>query len=368
MKILHCADLHLDSPFSGLSPLTAESRREEQREVFKSLMCLIRNRRIDLLLIAGDLFDSGYTSAKTVRFVSDMLSKLDCRVVISPGNHDPYIRGGLYSTEFSDNVHVFDSEELSSFDFPDLGVTVYGYAFTSPRYEEHPLEKSPRVNPARLNLLCAHADTSSPLSRYAPITPRELSESPFAYAALGHIHNAPDVEEYNGTITAYCGCAEGRSFDETDFGGAILLDVEDGKIRYEKVRLAKHRYMIESLDITGAESDIEVAETVRRRVAVCSYKEDTTLRVVLCGSVPPSYTPNTSNIASKITGLCGIEIKDDTVPLFDAEALMEDISVRGEYFRTLVRKMKEGTAEERRVAVQALRIGLCALEGKPILF
>ncbi len=368
MKILHCADLHLDSPFSGLDPQAAERRREEQREIFRTLLCLVRNRRIDLLLIAGDLFDSGFTDAKTVRYVSGMLAKLDCQVVISPGNHDPYIKGGLYSTEFSENVHIFDSEELSSFDFPALGVTVHGYAFTSARYEAHPLEKKIQADPERIHLLCAHADTASAISRYAPITPRELADSPFLYAALGHIHNAPDIEEHNGTVVAYSGCAEGRSFDETDFGGAILLDIEDGKMRYERVRLAKHRYMIESLDITAAESDAEVADKILRRVAVSSYKDDTTLRVILTGSISPAYTPRTESIAENVTGLCGIEVIDDTVPLYDADALMQDMSVRGEYFRTLVRKMKEGTAEERRIAVTALRIGLCALEGKPILF
>ena len=368
MKILHCADLHLDSPFSGMDIHESEGRREEQRTLFKSLMCLVLNRRVDLVLIAGDLFDSGYTSAKTVKFVVDMFSKLDCPVVISPGNHDPYVKGGLYATAFPKNVYVFDSEALSSFDFPELGVTVHGYAFTSPKYEAHPLEQEIVADPSRLNILCAHADTASPLSRYAPITPRELSSSPFDYAALGHIHNAPDIEVHGGTLTAYSGCAEGRSFDETDFGGAILLDVDDKKIRYERVRLAKHRYMVEQIDVTACESDEEVSEKIRRRVAVCSYKNDTTLRVILSGSVSPAYTPSQKSIAESITGLCRVEIVDDTVPLYDADALMEDMSVRGEYFRTLVHKMKEGTAEERRIAVQALRIGLCALEGNPILF
>ena len=368
MKILHCADLHLDGSFSGLDPITSEQRREEQRELFKSLMCLVRNHRVDLVLIAGDLFDSGYTNVKTVKFVADMLGKAGCPVVISPGNHDPYIKGGLYSCEFPENVHIFDSEEMSSFDFPHLGVTVYGYAFTSARYEKDPLETPVKVDPERFNLLCAHADTSSAISRYAPITPRDFTDSPFAYAALGHIHNAPDVEELSGTVVAYSGCLEGRSFDETDFGGVMMLDVTDGKLRYEKVRVARHRYMIEQIDVTGTDNDGEVADKILRRAAVCSYKEDTALRVILTGSVPPSYTPSPANICEKITGLYKIEVIDDTVPLYDADALMEDMSVRGEYFRTLVRKMKEGTAEERKIAVQALRIGLCALEGKPILF
>ena len=160
MKILHCADLHLDGSFSGLDPITSEKRREEQRELFKSLMCLVRNHRIDLMLIAGDLFDSGYTNVNTVRFVADMLGKAGCPVVISPGNHDPYVKGGLYCCEFPENVHIFDNEEMSSFDFPDLGVTVYGYAFTSARYEKDPLETPVKVDPDRFNILCAHADTA----------------------------------------------------------------------------------------------------------------------------------------------------------------------------------------------------------------
>lgn len=368
MKILHCADLHLDGSFSGLDPITSEHRREEQRELFKSLMCLVRNYRIDLVLIAGDLFDSGFTGIKTVKFVSDLFANAGCPIVISPGNHDPYVKGGLYATDFPDNVHIFKSEDVSSFDFPDLGVTVYGYAFTSARYEKDPLENPITVDPDRINLLCAHADTASAISRYAPITPRDLCDSPFLYAALGHIHNAPEVEDHNGTITAYSGCLEGRSFDETDFGGVMLLDITDGQLRYEKVRLARRRYMIEQIDVTGNDNDAEVANKILRRAAVSSYKEDTALRVILTGSVPPSYTPSPAHICEQVTGLYKIEVVDDTVPLYDADALMEDMSVRGEYFRTLVRKMKEGTPEERKIAVQALRIGLCALEGKPILF
>ena len=368
MKIVHCADLHLDGSFSGLDPALSEARREEQRELFKSLICLARNHRVDLVLIAGDLFDSGYTGVKTVKFVFDLLSKLSCPVVISPGNHDPYTRGGLYSTSLPDNVYVFEEQEMSSFDFPELGVTVWGYAFTGARYEEDPLAKLPEVDPERLNILCAHGDMVSALSRYAHISTRALSDSPFAYAALGHIHNPPEIENYNGTLTAYSGCLEGRSFDEIGFGGVIMLHEEQGKLRPERIVVARHRYMIEQIDVTGAEDDSDVADKILRRIAVCSYKEDTALRAILTGSVPPAYTPDPMRIAEKIEGLHKLEVIDDTVPLYDADALLEDMSVRGEYFRTLVHKMKEGTAEERKIAVQALRIGLCALEGKPILF
>ena len=153
IKVLHCADLHLDSPFSGLDPIQSEARREEQRELLRTLICYIRNQRIDLVLIAGDLFDNGFTNSKTVKYAAELLGNLPCPVVISPGNHDPYIQGGIYSSGFPKNVYIFDSKKLSSFDFSELGVTVWGYAFTSASYEEHPLACEYSVNENRINLL-----------------------------------------------------------------------------------------------------------------------------------------------------------------------------------------------------------------------
>ena len=128
IKILHCADLHLDSPFSGLDPIQSEARREEQRELLRNLICYIRNQHIDLVLIAGDLFDNGYTNSKTVKYAADLFATVGCPVVISPGNHDPYTPNGIYSNGFPENVYIFDKKELSSFDFDSLGITVWGYA------------------------------------------------------------------------------------------------------------------------------------------------------------------------------------------------------------------------------------------------
>ena len=128
IRILHCADLHLDSPFSGLDAMQSEERRHAQRELFRALVCHAKNRRVDLLLIAGDLFDSGFTASSTVKFVADMLGTLDCPVVISPGNHDPYIEGGLYATAFPENVFIFRTEKLSSFYFSKVFKKVDGHS------------------------------------------------------------------------------------------------------------------------------------------------------------------------------------------------------------------------------------------------
>ncbi|MBQ7293453.1 MAG: DNA repair exonuclease [Clostridia bacterium] len=367
IKILHCADLHLDSPFSGLDPIQSEKRREEQRELLRNLVCYIRNQHVDLVLVAGDLFDSAFTGSTTVKYTAELFKSAGCPIVISPGNHDPYVKNGIYSSGFSKNVRIFDDERLSFFDFEELGVSVWGYAFTSSSYEKHPLDLEYSVNPDRLNILCAHADIIQSLSKYAPISPGELNASPFDYAAFGHIHNAPDIGNYNGTLAAYSGCAEGRSFDELDFGGAILLEVEGRKITTKKIQLAKRRYMIEKIDVTGAENDENVIEKIRLRIQMRNYHDDTSLRVILQGSVASDYAPNKQVIGKYVEDLYSIDIKDETLPTFDEEILMQDISVRGEFYRTLLKTIREGSEEERKTAILALRLGLSALDDKPII-
>ncbi|MBO5306037.1 MAG: exonuclease SbcCD subunit D [Clostridia bacterium] len=368
IRFLHCADLHLDSPFSGLDAMQSEARREEQRELFRTLICHAKNRRVDLVLIAGDLFDSGFTSSSTVKFVADMLATLDCPVIITPGNHDPYTEGGVYSASFPENVTIFNSEKLSSLYFQKINVAVHGYAFTSERHEDNPLDSGVTLDPSKINLLCAHTELDVPLSSYAPITSNQIAASGFDYAALGHIHNPEPPVVLGKTLTAYSGCLEGRSFDELGFGGAIEVTVDGNKVTSEKVRIAKHRYMVETLDLTGSEKDSDVIDRIRGRIAMCNYREDTALRIILTGALSPEYTMSLDFIRDSIDGLYRLDLKDETLPILDFAELERDLSVKGEFYRELVAKMKSEDEQERKTAAEALRIGLCALSGKPIVF
>ena len=332
------------------------------------MICHAKNRRVDFVLFAGDLFDSGYTGLDTARFVSDMLSTLDCPVIISPGNHDPYTEGGLYAGTLPKNVMVFTSEKLSAFYLSDINTLIHGYAFTSPKHEENPLEEGVNLDKSKINILCAHTDLDVPLSVYAPITSGQLAASGFDYAALGHVHRAPAPTIYGKTLTAYSGCLEGRSFDEPDFGGFMEVTVDDNTVKCEKISIAKHRYMIETLDITGVRSDGDIISRLRRHIALCDYKEDTALRVILTGALPPEFIPSCAAIADAIEGLYRLDLKDNTVPILDFDELERDMSIRGEFYRTLAAKIRSADPQEQKTATEALRIGLCALSGKPIVF
>jgi DNA repair exonuclease SbcCD nuclease subunit len=166
---------------------------------------------------------------------------------------------------------VFTSEKLSAFYLSGINTLIHGYAFTSPKHEENPLEEGVNLDKSKINILCAHTDLDVPLSVYAPITSGQLAASGFDYAALGHVHRAPAPTIYGKTLTAYSGCLEGRSFDEPDFGGFMEVTVDDNTVKCEKISIAKHRYMIETLDITGVRSDGDIISRLRRHIALCDY-------------------------------------------------------------------------------------------------
>ena len=152
IKVLHCADIHLDTPFNCPDKQKSETRRAELRGTFTSMMLYAKTNKIDIMLIAGDLFDMEFVTRETVALVlREFAANPYCRFVISPGNHDPYGEDRVYAkTDFPENVYIFENSQLCYFSFDDVGpdhdsVDVYGYAFTSPTMKFNPFAmKNPK--------------------------------------------------------------------------------------------------------------------------------------------------------------------------------------------------------------------------------
>ncbi|NLW74543.1 MAG: DNA repair exonuclease [Clostridiales bacterium] len=369
IKIFHTADLHLDSPFSSFPIAKSEERRVGLRRTFKRMMEYAAREAVDLILISGDLFDCSYISRDTSQILRECFGAVSCPVVISPGNHDPYTPGSIYASGIlPENVYIFKTESPFKFDFPELGITVWGAAFTRERYDGSVLAAIPGLPDDRINILCQHGDTRTMLSQYAPLSPRDIAYKGFTYAALGHIHVPPEPVTLGDTTIAYPGCPEGRSFDEPGFGGALLVNIEGKKVKIENIRFAERRYMVEQLDITGAGDDSLVAGKIRELIKSRGYGPETALRIILVGEVALGYKPNTETLAANCAGeLDLLEVRERTLPCFDVGYLAEDFSLRGVFYRVLAEKIQEGSEYERQVAAAALRYGLAALDGRPVI-
>lgn len=368
IKLLHCGDIHLDSPFSLLEPEEGLRRRDELRRTFIEMLAYARHEGVQVVLIAGDLFDHGFATAETVKLLADATASMEeIRFVIAPGNHDAAIAGSAYLGDtFPPNVTVFRRDTLAYVDFDDLDLRVWGYGFTSDRLEGSPIAGQDLAVAGKTAVLCAHADLGAPLSKYAPMSGNDLAASNLAYAALGHVHRAGELQTFGQTQAAYSGCLVGRSYDECGIGGAILLEVEDNRVlSWQRIPFAHRQYAIEHLNVDGASGDGDIIDAIKTAMAAWSYGEETALRIYLEGAIEPTYTPDLAAISAACRGeLWQMELKDSTLPIWCGDYLERDPGIRGALYRTLLPKMQSGTPEERTRAVAALRLGLSALEGK----
>lgn len=368
MKIMHLADFHLDSAFSGFSKEAADERRRELRDCFVRALGIARERGVELVLIAGDLFDTPFGSAATRGAVFEAIRNVNCPVVIAPGNHDHYSKNGIYADKnLPENAYVFTSGELGRFDFDELGVSVIGYAFTSDRYESNPLAAEVPTSSENVNILCAHAEIGTGFSKYAPISANAIARCGFSYAALGHVHIPAAPVTAGATLIAYTGFPQGRSFDELGTGGAYIVEIDAHTKRaeiVERVELSKFTYEIETVDVTSLSNDADVIAEMEKVIESRGYGRNTALRIKLTGAVPSDYAIDEERLAeSPISFKLGLlQVKNHTVANFDLDHLKGDITIKGELYRQLLPALESADENERQEASLALKFALAALD------
>lgn len=352
LKLIHAADFHLDSPFSGLSPEHAARRRQEQRDLLTRLVQLARTRQADLVLLAGDLFDSAQTYRETIQEMIRTLSELSCPVVIAPGNHDFYGPQSPYAGQaWPENVHIFTSDAVQAIPFPELNCTVYGRAFVMPQQSTSPLS-SLQVSGPGLAIGVFHGDVSGGM--YGPMEPDEIAASGLHYLALGHVHQCSGLQQTGKTFWAYPGCPEGRGFDELGDKGVLAVELDEQSCRAEFVPLGLRRYQSLSVDVTEAEDPTGIVSE-----ALAGMQEDI-CRVFLTGE-RGTQPLDLRRMERVLAPLCyGLTLLDSTRMSGDLWERAEEDTLTGLFLREM--RLRLQADPDNKVLQQAVRFGLAALE------
>ncbi len=289
---LQVSDVHLDSKLgSGRLALPVSKRLERNREILEALLKLLvmaGEKKVDAVLIPGDLWDSEGVSGQTVNRLLEALDELgETPVVIAPGNHDYLSAASPYSGEllaargmrpWPDNVHIFTGPEFSLYRHPRRpDVCITGRAFTAnvPVSERLLAGAVPRDPDCPVNILLFHGsldgyrggDSGLPGKVTAPFSAAELARLGFDYAAVGHYHDCTEIRSDEGELLgAYSGCLVGRTINETGPRVAILGTIDAGGQRagrcsLEKIEVDRRRVIDVSCDITGLTS-AQVMEAV----------------------------------------------------------------------------------------------------------
>lgn len=371
LKLLHIADLHLDSRFSGIPLSESVKRRAALREVFKNALALAKREGCVATLICGDLFDGEYYTSDTLRFLKECFASMpEHKFIITPGNHDPYSATSPYRyADFPNNVYIFKYEELSCLSLNDIGINIYGYAFTSQIYRQSPLNGfAGAIENGNFNILCAHTELNGVASPYAPISVGELERYGFDYAALGHIHTDGAEGKAGHTVYAYSGCIASRDFSEHGEKGGIILTLDrSGGQKFAnitRVKLCPWVYETAAVSVDGAASTDAAFEMIHSELSARGVSGERIIRLRLTGAIEAPL--DTELLLSRLAPLGVTEIKDGTTLSFASLGLDNDFSLRGAFYKTLKDKLTSSDPEVQRNASLALQLGLTALNSGEI--
>lgn len=207
-------------------------------ESFTRRTCIDRAQadQVDLLLVAGDLFDHNRVPDDMVAFVRRELDRLRQPVVILPGNHDALQPDAIYDrphfTGGASHVHVIRKREGEIIEFPELEVVVWGRAMEEHEPAFQPLAHIPRRDDRLWCLAMGHGffypERQRP-ERSSPIFADEIHDSSWDYVALGHQHVQTDVSQ-GQTVAYYAGAPGLEEGDRQPEGPVLRIDfsLQDG--------------------------------------------------------------------------------------------------------------------------------------------
>ncbi len=262
MKFMHIADVHLGARPDAGKPWS-ELRRRDIWDTFEKVIDKAEEERVDLLLIAGDLFHR-QPLLKELREVDDMFTRLSkTRVVIMAGNHDYMKADSYYHTyKWNERVYFFKEKEPAGVYYPDLKTTVYGMSYHTREIQEDVYEHIELDKKARFHILLAHGGDE----RHCPLNKNRLKNSGFDYIALGHIHK-PGV--YIEGKAIYAGALEPIDINDTGPHGYVIGEIGRESVVTRFVPFAGKEYVHEKIivnsEMTAAAVRRQIQEMIRER-------------------------------------------------------------------------------------------------------
>jgi DNA repair exonuclease SbcCD nuclease subunit len=291
IKILHTADIHLDSPLKSLAlrdPDLQGRVRAASRASLARLVDTAIAENVAAVLIAGDLYDGAERGARTAAFLAGQMERLreaGIRVFAIKGNHDAE---NPLSGEASlpDNVHVFGARggKVALVQ----GVWIHGVSFAGRHAPESLLPRFDAPVPGAVNIAMLHTSLSGAGGHdaYAPCALGDLTGAGFDYWALGHVHRRRVHAEAPWVVMP--GMPQGRDMGEAGPKSAMLLTVGE-TITVETVATSVLEFMPLDVDVSQVDDVDTLRATLRHatRAATERLEADSgVIRARLTGETP----------------------------------------------------------------------------------
>ena len=292
ITFIHAADLHLDTPFSGLERTSKELASKLREAPFESLANIVDKaiaEGVDFVLLAGDLYNTEHINIKAQSLFVEQLERLnqaEIPVFLTRGNHD-YLTEDTktLSLPLPNNVFTYTAE-VTTHQIITKGnqrVAVTGFSYDSKWIFERKIEEYPtRQSNVDLQIGMLHGSLDrleTTEATYAPFTINELQSKQYDYWALGHIHKRQQISA--NPLAIYPGNIQGLHKNETGPKGAMLVKWSPREITTEFFKTAPVVWQSIKVDISGIERLSELLKTVQGEIKANEQSEDVLIHLKL---------------------------------------------------------------------------------------
>jgi len=367
LKFLHAADVHLDSPLSGLDSYEGapvEAIRGATRKALANLVRLAIDKKVDFVILAGDVYDGNWRDYSTGLFFANRMHELKdagIQVILLAGNHDAESQ---ISKQFKlrplPNVHHLATDIPSTVSLDTISVALHGQGFAH-QAETHNLVKNyPRPRSGYFNIGVLHTAINGRENyepdRYCPCTNADLLGCGYEYWALGHVHNRESVNGENHPRIEFPGNIQGRHIRETGAKGCLLVEV-DANLRAKPQFHALDVFRWERIQVEA--SDLERLADVRTRVdeAITEAREQAEgrplavrIELTLQPGIYSEISRNPEEFRMDLAGFAGREVWIEKIKLKQAIVNNEPGFILGDDARselfTALQALRENAEEE----------------------
>lgn len=332
----HVADLHLDTPFSGLASLNDELAarlKNASLDAWDRVVQGCLDHTVDFVVIAGDVYDSDSASVRAqLRFKDgvDRLCAEGIRVMVVHGNHDP--SGGRWPAvqAWPQDVTIFGTSEVEHVEVrrgDELLAVVSGISFPERHVKENLSRRFRRTEHDAYHVAVLHTNVDGDAAHgvYAPCSLQDLIDSRHDYWALGHIHARRVLREH-GPAVVYSGNIQSRHPGETGEKGFAVVQVQGGDTTLRWVETDSWRFHEVDCDVSALGSVEEIVVQLCREGERLASDRPAVLRARIGGSTALHATLSRS-ASSLLEGLRDLASRDlwwdhlrvSTRPPFDRE-------------------------------------------------
>ena len=360
MKLIHCADLHLDSKME--SNLTSEQAATRREELFRSYEHIVEHAAkvgARAILIAGDMFDKAHMKKSVLSRVREQIeSHPEIDFLYLKGNHDNVDFAAAGSGEDLPNLKMFTPDGWTCYSYDD--VSIYGRELDDDNHRN--IATDLVLDAERCNIVMLHGQESGyeGRDRTHTINLTELKGKNIDYLALGHVHSYKKERLDDRGVYCYPGCPEGRGFDECGKKGFVELTIEDGKVESTFIESGLRQLHAPEAFVSPEMNMREVLDSCEKAVAGIEKKD--LVKLVLTGTRRMDTDIDDERIRQAFSErFFFFKLNDSTRVSIDYESFAHDKSLKGEFVRLL---SEEDLPEDERARI--VDLGIKAIMGEEL--